>query len=522
MLFPGQGSQYVGMIRELSCVFPQMLDALTEADEVESSQPRLSDRIYPHPSFTEADRTAREEALRATEVAQPAIGAVSLGLLRVFDHFGVRPELVAGHSFGELTALHASGRIDSRAFHRLARERGRLMAGQGGSGGGMLAVLETLAVVEDVLEAEGLHRSLVIANRNAPRQQVLSGPDEAIDRAEQAFAKRKTVTKRLPVSAAFHSPAVSAASGPFHEALRSVPFARSEIPVFANSTALPYPDDPDQARHLLADQLARPVAFVEQLEAMHQAGASTFLEVGPDSKLSGLVRSTLGADVHAIAVDASRGTRGNLVDLASALAELAATGYPVLLTRWDEGAERASNPARKPGLTVKVCGANALPTPAAQKVSAIAPAPAPAKSSPPTSARHPMTPKPTPPTTAPVHGQSPRPPPPPRSTASPRGTPIATATARTATGRFRPLSRPSLPPRSHPCRWSRSARPSRECSPRRSAHLRKASSPFRNSASKPRRFTSNSWKVRIGPIARSRPSWNSTSGSRSDRSVSSR
>jgi acyl transferase domain-containing protein/NAD(P)-dependent dehydrogenase (short-subunit alcohol dehydrogenase family) len=392
MLFPGQGSQYVGMLRELSCVFPQMLYALAEADGPGSCQVRLSDQIYPLPAFTEADRATHEDVLRATEVAQPAIGAVSLGLLRILEDFGVRPDIVAGHSFGELTALHASGRIDSQAFHRLAKDRGRLMAGQGGSGGGMLAVLETLAVVEEVLEAEALHRSLVIANRNAPRQQVLSGPDEAIERADRAFARRKTVTKRLPVSAAFHSPAVSAASEPFHAALQSVPFTSGLTPVFANSTALPYPEDPTQARRLLAEQLSRPVAFVEQLQSMQDAGASAFLEVGPDARLTGLVRSTLGQDVQAIAVDASRGTRGNLVDLASALAELAANGYPVLLTRWDEGAEKPSRPARKPGLTVKVCGANAQPAPTAQISSPIAPA----KCPPPTSARHPMTPKPTP------------------------------------------------------------------------------------------------------------------------------
>ena len=108
MLFPGQGSQHVGMLRALACSFPMMHAALAEADGVVSDDGRrLGDLIYPHPAFSDDDRAWQEEALRATEVAQPALGAVCLGVLGILDHFGVRPDAVAGHSFGELTALSA-------------------------------------------------------------------------------------------------------------------------------------------------------------------------------------------------------------------------------------------------------------------------------------------------------------------------------------------------------------------------------------------------------------------------------
>ncbi|MGE3820045.1 MAG: SDR family NAD(P)-dependent oxidoreductase, partial [Isosphaeraceae bacterium] len=371
LIFPGQGSQYVGMLRDLACRFPEVRQALAESDALHAGDGlRLSDQIYPLSSFTEAERAANESALRATETAQPAIGALSLGLCRVLDRFGIRPDVVAGHSYGELTALCASGRLDPASFARLSRDRGNLMAAEAARGGGaMLAVLGPLGVVQEVLEAEALDRSLVVANKNGPRQFVISGPAPAVARAAAAFEARGVVTRPLAVSAAFHSPEVAGAGAPFLESLRRVDLRPSAIPVYANTTAAAYPADPDAARALLAGQLAHPVEFAAMIEAMADAGTATFLEVGPDSRLTGLVRSILdqpGRPANALAIDASRGTRGNLFDLASALAELAALGYPVELARWDDGAREAAAPPRKPGLTVKICGSNLPPAPASQ------------------------------------------------------------------------------------------------------------------------------------------------------------
>src|SRR5207302_1505105 len=144
---------------------------------------------------------------------------------------------------------------------------------------------------------------------------------------------RGITTRPVPVSAAFHSRFVAGARDPFRRTLDLVEIGPSAIPVFANATAAPYPDDPRSVRDLLADQLARPVEFVDQIEAMYRSGARTFLEVGPDARLTGLVRSILEAHDHtAIAVDASRGSDGNLHDLACSLATLASLGYAVDLT----------------------------------------------------------------------------------------------------------------------------------------------------------------------------------------------
>jgi acyl transferase domain-containing protein/NADP-dependent 3-hydroxy acid dehydrogenase YdfG len=364
LLFPGQGSQYVGMFRDLACVFPRMQAALSAMNRTagpDAGSVPASDRIYPPAAFDERVRQARDDALRDTRIAQPAIGAVSLGLLGILEDFGVRAELVGGHSFGELTALRAAGRIDDAAFATLARLRGSLMADCAARGrGAMLAAFATIEEVEAALPP--LSPDVVIANKNAPRQCVLSGGAEDVERAARALSDRGIMTRSVPVSAAFHSRFVAAAQEPFRRALEAVPLAASTIPVFANATAAPYPDDLERTRELLAGQLARPVEFVAQIQAMYERGARTFVEVGPDHRLTELVRSILeGRPHHAIAVDASRGSAGNLHDLACSLATLSALGYAVDLTRWDDGYAARGEPARKTGLTVRLSGANPRP-----------------------------------------------------------------------------------------------------------------------------------------------------------------
>ena len=395
VLFPGQGSQYVGMLRELACEFPAMLRTLANATGSGPIDGRgLGDWIYPHPSFDDEGRNLAERSLRSTQVAQPAMGAVSLGAYRLLEGFGLRPDALAGHSFGELTALCASGRIDEGDFFDLAGLRGRLMAGEGGDRGAMLAVMAPIGAIEVTIREEKL--DLVVANHNAPKQSILSGASDEIARAAEAFGRQGISTRPLDVSAAFHSRFVADASGGLLEALEGVEVAPGRIPVHANTTAEPYPADAARARQLLAGQLARPVRFVEEVEAMARAGIRTFLEVGPDAKLTGLVDAILEGKGHvALALDPSKGKRGNVVDLARALAHLAAIGHPVDLTPWDDGVEARPTPVRKPGLTVKVSGANFAPKPPPTPSRPPSSAPSPALHATPVPEPSPkMTPKP--------------------------------------------------------------------------------------------------------------------------------
>ena len=357
-LFPGQGSQYVGMLRDLACQFPSMSASLELADAGDSEN-RLSDIVYPHPAFDDDARQLQEDLLRDTRNAQPAIGAVSLGADAVLRLFGVAPVATAGHSFGELTALCAAGLLSKEDLHKLARLRGRLMGDQDGGRGAMLAVRAGFVEVEKIIAAESL--DLVVANRNAPTQVVLSGPTAEIERAAGAFRVRQIDAQRLPVSAAFHSPLVSEAEGHLADALEEIHIGEATLPVYANSTGMPYPADARAAKALLAGQLARPVLFDELIRRMHRDGVRSFVETGPHARLSGLVASILdGEPHHAFALDATHGSHSGIRDLARVLAQIGALGHTIDLQPWDASFRPtpALASAGRAGLTYRVGGAN--------------------------------------------------------------------------------------------------------------------------------------------------------------------
>ena len=232
------------------------------------------------------------------------------------------------------------------------------MAEGSGDRGGMLAVNAPLATVENVLREE--RSGLILANRNAPSQAVLSGATEQIVRARDVFARRQIASKTLSVAAAFHSPFVADARGPFLEAFATIDVHPTEVEVFSNSTAREYPRNPQETRALLAGQLAEQVDFVAEIDNMYQAGVRTFLEVGPGNKLSGLIGSILAGRPHEVlTLDASSGKRSGCADLARVLAQLAALGHQLELSHWDAGqAEKKMSAEKKPTLTVPICGAN--------------------------------------------------------------------------------------------------------------------------------------------------------------------
>ena len=366
VLFPGQGSQYVGMLRDLTCQFPQMLDMLTEAHlsfekyKSEALKEALTEYIYPYPSFSEGDREEKELALRDTRVAQPALGALNMGAFRMLQYFGLKADACAGHSYGELAALAAAGRIDSQDLHLLSALRGNLMTGARGDLGLMVAVLADADIVERSIEKHAL--DVVIANKNAPSQFVLSGASEEIRRASLILTESGIKNTLLPVSAAFHSPIVADAQIPFAEALEQVEFRKSEIPVFSNTTGIIYPEDQAEARRLLAGQLARPVEFVKEIREMYQSGIRTFIEVGPGSRMTGLVRAVLGetGDYRVMALDSSGGKRSGIYDLAKMLAFLAVSGYAIDLSLWNPPTllDKAEWEKPKPRMVIKLCGAN--------------------------------------------------------------------------------------------------------------------------------------------------------------------
>jgi len=359
VLFPGQGAQYPGMQRDLACRFPAALDTLCAANKDFGGGKDLSDFIYPRPVFTPEGKLAQAEELRGTQVAQPALGAVSHGAWRVLAGFGVKADAFAGHSYGELPALCAAGVFDAASLIPLSKLRGALMARGDGDRGGMLAVQASLADIEKAVKEEKL--DLIVANKNAPLQSVLSGRTDEIKRAAEVFTKRGVKNTVLQVSAAFHSPLVAGAQKEFAAALAKVKFNKAQVPVYANRTADVYPADGGKARETLASQLASPVEFTAMVEKMYAAGIRTFLEVGPGSRLTGLAGAILAGRPHAaFAIDASAGKRSGIADLARALARLAALGHSLDLNAWENGEAGVKDVLEKKisPLAVKLTGAN--------------------------------------------------------------------------------------------------------------------------------------------------------------------
>lgn len=335
-VFPGQGSQYLQMGRDLVRCFPQARQCLSQADACFDKIRKLTEFIYPS-TGDETEPATLEEALRSTDVAQPAIGAVSLAMMKVLQRFGVHADAVCGHSFGELSALHAGGFFDETTFLSLAAARGNYMAAAGNSGekGGMLAVKAPMEKIEALVSVSTL--DLVIANRNSPDQGVLSGPVEDIAKMKSLCREQKLIAAILPVSGAFHSRLVATAAEPFAARVAAAAFSRPILPVYSNTTALPYPEKEADAKNLLSGHLMNPVNFVDEIGNMHQAGVRIFIEVGPRTVLTGLIKSILkNHDIFVMAVDGSSGKQSGLRDLAAVLGMLAAMGWPVRLSQWND------------------------------------------------------------------------------------------------------------------------------------------------------------------------------------------
>jgi acyl transferase domain-containing protein/NADP-dependent 3-hydroxy acid dehydrogenase YdfG len=329
-LFPGQGSQSVGMAGEVPMQFEP---AMQQWEKVESlgllGGERLCDIVYPPPAMNEAESTQQDDRLRRTENAQPALGAVSLGYLAVLEAAGLRPEMVGGHSFGEIPALYAAGAISWKDCMRISRERGELMAEVSRDhDGAMTAVWHPVDELTAMLTGECA--ACVIANQNSPQQSVVAGPTEQIGRLEGRLTAQKISFRRLQVATAFHSEAVSDACEPFEKFLADVKFAAPGVPVFNNTTAEPYPTKAKAMRTMLAQQLAHPVRFADQLRRMQTEGGKIFVEVGAGAVLSGLARQTLGESATIIALNPSGQTAD--VGLLNGLARLAVAGVPVT---WD-------------------------------------------------------------------------------------------------------------------------------------------------------------------------------------------
>ena len=284
LLFSPQGSQAVGMGRDLAEAWPEAARAFAEADDALGW--KVSDVAWNGPA----------ERLNQTQQTQPCLVTTSLACLGALRAASARsgvelaPAFVAGHSVGEYAALVAAGVLAGPDAIRLVAKRGELM-GAANVDGGMAAVIGLdRAAVADVIGGVASPVDLVIANDNAPGQVVVSGTDEALRDATEALTAagaRRVIP--LPVSGPFHSPWMAEASEALAEAFDQVAWIDAAPPVVSNVTAEPE-TDAGQIRNLLAEQVRSPVEWVASVRRMVEGGVDTFIECGPGGALTGMVK----------------------------------------------------------------------------------------------------------------------------------------------------------------------------------------------------------------------------------------
>ncbi len=360
VVFPGQGSQRINMLKDLSCLFPSMLVRWEQVNNSLDLGPladpvRISEYVYPLPVFDPDQIIRQREALRATCIAQPALAAASLGILDILSAFGLQAEAFAGHSFGEFIALFAAGVISDEALLRLARQRGECMERSCQQiPGGMLAVNAQVADVEAILKTESL--ALAIANYNSPTQLVLSGAYPELDKARAVFSARGLHSVLLNVAGAFHSSLMAEARDRFADSLDQTKFSLPIHQVYSNVSAGPYPQDAAEIISLLSSQITAPIRFVDMIRNMYDEGIHTFIEAGPGKVLRTLIGAILADHTHkVIALDASCGNGKELDDLGLSLAQLAADGYAVDLRQWDPNPPVVQ---QQHGFSIQISGAN--------------------------------------------------------------------------------------------------------------------------------------------------------------------
>jgi len=294
-VFPGQGSQAVGMLSAFAAIEPTVLETFAEASDV------LGYDLW------ELCQSGPDEVLRQTENTQPAMLTAGVATWRIWQrHGGARPAFTAGHSLGEYTALVCAGSLAFRAAVDIVRYRGQVMQHAVPLGSGAMAAILGLddAAVEAVCDEAADGEVVVAANYNAPGQVVIAGHTSAVDRAiERARGRGAKRALRLPVSAPSHSPLMRPAAEQLLERLRQIEIRKpQEVEVYA--VDLGRHTDPQRIAEALVEQLYKPVRWVDTVRDMIARGAQVFVECGPGKVLTGLNRRIeRNKDIATVAIE---------------------------------------------------------------------------------------------------------------------------------------------------------------------------------------------------------------------------
>ncbi|MFZ0546262.1 MAG: SDR family NAD(P)-dependent oxidoreductase [Candidatus Promineifilaceae bacterium] len=331
-LFPGQGSQYPNMGRELAKLFPSVRAVFDEADAI--MEPILGRPLTSYIFVDPDDKQALNQAqfhLMQTEITQPAMLTLDIAMMQLLADFGFQPDMVMGHSLGEYAALIAAGIMPFAQALEAAAARGSEMSKVSvDDNGKMAAILAPLEVVQETLaEIDGY---VVPANINSYSQCVIGGASSAVEEAVKLFEAKGYKSMVLPVSHAFHTAIVAPASEPLGRVLNRLSIKPPQLPLVANVTGNLYPTRVNEIKDLLQKQVASPVQWVKGLETLYNNGVRTFIEVGPKRALRGFANEVFKNKSDILALITNHPKTGAIPTFNQALCGLYAAGFGGIIT----------------------------------------------------------------------------------------------------------------------------------------------------------------------------------------------